>query len=139
MIAAKTGGSIVVVTSISGTIVDRMMAAYCVSKAGADMLVKVAAAELGAHRIRVNGVGPGATDTPLLKDAGLVPGWLDRLSDHAALGGIGTPDGVAQAVVALLDLEWVTGQILFADGGLANHSPMDVYGLMQQAFGATNA
>jgi NAD(P)-dependent dehydrogenase (short-subunit alcohol dehydrogenase family) len=130
MIAAKTGGSIVVVTSISGTIVDRMMGAYCVSKAAADMLVKVAAVELGTHGIRVNGVGPGATDTPLLKDAALVPGWLDRLSDHAALGGVGSADGVAQAIVALLDLEWVTGQILFADGGLSIHSPMDVYGLI---------
>jgi NAD(P)-dependent dehydrogenase (short-subunit alcohol dehydrogenase family) len=50
MVAAGVGGSIVVVTSISGTLVDRNMGAYCVSKAGADMLAKVAAVELGEAR-----------------------------------------------------------------------------------------
>jgi NAD(P)-dependent dehydrogenase (short-subunit alcohol dehydrogenase family) len=134
MIAAKTGGSIVVVTSISGTVVDRMMAAYCVSKAGADMLVKVAAAEFGVHGIRVNGIGPGATNTPLLSDAAALPGWVDGLTERTALGRIGEPDDVAQAVVALVDLDWVTGQILFADGGLALHSPLDAFGQLQRTY-----
>jgi len=45
MIDAGVGGSIVAVSSISGTLADRDMGAYCVSKAGVDMLVKIAAAE----------------------------------------------------------------------------------------------
>jgi NAD(P)-dependent dehydrogenase (short-subunit alcohol dehydrogenase family) len=43
MIDARVGGSIVAVSSISGTVADRDMGAYCVSKAGVDMLVRVAA------------------------------------------------------------------------------------------------
>jgi NAD(P)-dependent dehydrogenase (short-subunit alcohol dehydrogenase family) len=133
MIDASTGGSIVVVTSISGTLVDPMMGAYCVSKAGADMLVRVAAAELGAHGIRVNGVGPGATRTPLLAQAETLPGWVEGLNERTALGRLGEAHDVAEAIVALLGMSWVTGQILFADGGLALHSPLDVLGQMQRA------
>lgn len=66
MIDAGVGGSVVAVSSISGTLADRDMGAYCVSKAGVDMLVKVAAAEWGGHGIRVNAVGPGVTRTPML-------------------------------------------------------------------------
>jgi NAD(P)-dependent dehydrogenase (short-subunit alcohol dehydrogenase family) len=54
MIEAGNGGSIVAVSSISGTIADRDMGAYCVSKAVVDMLVRVAAAEWGVQGIRVN-------------------------------------------------------------------------------------
>ena len=60
MIATGTPGSMVAVSSISGTVVDRNMGAYCASKAAVDMLVKVAAAEWGAHGIRVNAVGPAS-------------------------------------------------------------------------------
>ncbi len=127
-----------VVTSISGTVVDRMMAAYCVSKAGADMLVKVAAAELGVNGIRVNGVGPGATRTPLLSQAELLPGWVDGLTERAALGRLGEPDDIAAAIVDLLDLEWVTGQVLFAADGLALHSRLDAFGQMQRVYGKPN-
>ena len=49
MVDAGSGGSIVAVSSISGTLADRDMGAYCVSKAGIDMLVRVTAAEWGAH------------------------------------------------------------------------------------------
>jgi NAD(P)-dependent dehydrogenase (short-subunit alcohol dehydrogenase family) len=132
MVAAGVEGSVVVVTSVSGTVVDRNMGAYCVSKAGADMLVKVAAAELGEHGIRVNGVGPGVTRTPMLASAERLPGWIDAVSERTPLGRIGGPDDVAQAVIAVLGMEWVTGQIIHADGGLALHSPIDSYGHLQQ-------
>ena len=69
MIDNGGGGSIVAVSSISGTVADRDMGAYCVSKAGVDMLVRVAASEWGPHGIRVNAVGPGVTRTPMLAQA----------------------------------------------------------------------
>src|SRR6202012_2687491 len=56
MIDGETDGSIIAVSSISGTVADRDMGAYCVSKAGVDMLVRVAASEWGPHAIRVNAV-----------------------------------------------------------------------------------
>ncbi|BBZ41024.1 SDR family NAD(P)-dependent oxidoreductase [Mycobacterium conspicuum] len=132
MIQAGAGGAIVAVSSISGTIADRDMAAYCVSKAGVDMLVRVAAAEWGCHGIRVNAVGPGVTRTPMLAKPEALPGWVDGLNERTALGRLGEADDVAEAVVAVLELGWVTGQTLLADGGLALHSPINAYGQMQR-------
>ncbi|SOX55244.1 NAD(P)-dependent oxidoreductase [Mycobacterium ahvazicum] len=132
MIDAGLGGSIVAVSSISGSIADRDMGAYCVSKAGVDMLVKVAAVEWGTHGIRVNAVGPGVTRTPMLPNPEALPGWVEGLTERTPLGGLGQPDDVAEAIVGVLELPWVTGQIVHADGGLALHSPIDSYGQVQR-------
>jgi NAD(P)-dependent dehydrogenase (short-subunit alcohol dehydrogenase family) len=132
MVDAGVGGSIVAVSSISGTLADRDMGAYCVSKAGVDMLVKIAAQEWGGYGIRVNAVGPGVTRTPMLTDAARLPGWVDGLCERTPLGRLGEADDVAAAIVGVLELEWVTGQIVHADGGLALHSPIDAYGQMQR-------
>jgi NAD(P)-dependent dehydrogenase (short-subunit alcohol dehydrogenase family) len=125
MVAAGTGGSIVAVTSISGFLADRMLGHYAASKAGVAELVRVAARELGPFGIRVNAVAPGTTDTPMFASTRRLPGYRDRVAERAALGAVGTPEGVADAVVALLGLEWVTGQVLAADGGVSLWSPID--------------
>jgi NAD(P)-dependent dehydrogenase (short-subunit alcohol dehydrogenase family) len=132
MVDAGTGGSIVAVSSISGTLADRDMGAYCVSKAGIDMLVRIAASEWGPSGIRVNAVGPGVTRTPMLAKPEQLPGWVDGLRERTALGRLGEADDVAEAIVAVLELSWVTGQTVFADGGLALHSPIDAYGQIQR-------
>ena len=132
MVDAGSGGSMVAVSSISGTVADRDMGAYCVSKAGIDMLVRVAAAEWGAHGIRVNAVGPGVTRTPMLAKPEQLPGWVEGLSERTALSRLGEADDVAEAIVAVLEMSWVTGQIVFVDGGLAQHSPIDAYGQVQR-------
>ncbi|MDT5305116.1 MAG: hypothetical protein QOE48_784 [Mycobacterium sp.] len=132
MIDSGAGGSIVAVSSISGTLADRDMGAYCVSKAGIDMLVRIAATEWGRYGIRVNAVGPGVTRTPMLAKPEQLPGWVEGLTERTALGRIGEPDDIAEAIAALLEMSWVTGQTLFADGGLALHSPIDAYGQIQR-------
>jgi NAD(P)-dependent dehydrogenase (short-subunit alcohol dehydrogenase family) len=133
MIDAGVGGSIVAVSSISGTLADRDMGAYCVSKAGIDMLVKVAAQEWGGYGIRVNAVGPGVTRTPMLSNPEALPGWVEGMSERTALGGrLGEAGDVAGAIVGVLELPWVTGQVVHADGGLALHSPIDSYGQLQR-------
>lgn len=132
MIAAGGGGAIVAVSSISGTVADRDMGAYCVSKAGIDMLVRVAAQEWGPFGIRVNAVGPGVTRTPMLAKPEALPGWVDGLTERSALGRLGEADDVAEAIVAVLGMSWVTGQTVFADGGLALYSPIDAYGQVQR-------
>jgi NAD(P)-dependent dehydrogenase (short-subunit alcohol dehydrogenase family) len=132
MVDAGVGGSIVAVSSISGSIADRDMGAYCVSKAGVDMLVKVAAVEWGTHGIRVNAVGPGVTRTPMLPNPEALPGWVEGISERTALGGLGEAVDVAGAIIGVLELPWVTGQIVHADGGLALHSPIDAYGQLQR-------
>ncbi|MHB8593158.1 MAG: SDR family NAD(P)-dependent oxidoreductase [Acidimicrobiales bacterium] len=125
MVAGGRGGSVVAVTSISGFLTERMMGHYSVSKAGVAALVRVAARELGPFGIRVNAVAPGTTDTPMFALTGRLPGYQDRVAQRTALGGIGAPGDVADAVVALLGLEWVTGQVLSADGGVSLWSPID--------------
>jgi NAD(P)-dependent dehydrogenase (short-subunit alcohol dehydrogenase family) len=132
MIDAELGGSIVVVSSVSGTLADRDMGAYCVSKAGLNMLVKVAAVEWGSYGIRVNAVGPGVTRTPMLAEAEQLPGWVEGLTERTALGRLGEAADVAGVITAVLELPWVTGQVIHADGGLALHSPIDAYGQMQR-------
>ena len=54
-----------------------------------------------------------------------LPGYRERVARRAALGRVGRADDVAQAVVALASLDWVTGQIVAADGGVSLHSPID--------------
>lgn len=132
MIDAELEGSIVVVSSISGTVADRDMGAYCVSKAGLDMLVKVAAVEWGVHGIRVNAVGPGVTRTPMLPDAEKWPAWVEGMSKRTALRRLGEPSDVAEAIVGVLEMSWVTGQVVHADGGLSLHSPIDAYGQVEK-------
>jgi len=132
MIDAELEGSIVVVSSISGTVADRDMGAYCVSKAGLDMLVKVAAVEWGIYGIRINAVGPGVTRTPMLPDAEKWPAWVEGMSKRTALRRLGEPRDMAEAIVGVLEMSWVTGQVVHADGGLSLHSPIDAYGQVEK-------
>ena len=122
--AMSDGGSIVAVTSISGFTAERGLAAYSTSKAALSQLVRVAARELGP-RIKVNAVAPGATETPLFASTAQLPGYQERMAARAALGRLGRPIDIAAAIVSLLSLDWVTGQVLVADGGLSLYSPMD--------------
>jgi NAD(P)-dependent dehydrogenase (short-subunit alcohol dehydrogenase family) len=134
MIETGVAGSMVAVSSISGTLADKDVGAYCVSKAAVDMLVRVAAVEWGAHGIRVNAIGPGVTLTPLLGDPERRnPGWVDELVERTALGRLGTADEIAESITGLLELSWVTGQSLAADGGLSLYSPIDPSGARRRA------
>jgi NAD(P)-dependent dehydrogenase (short-subunit alcohol dehydrogenase family) len=88
-------------------------------------LVRVAARELGPLGIRVNAVAPGTTDTPLFASTARLPGYAQQVADRTALGGVGTPEAVAEAIVSVLRLTWVTGQVVAADGGVSLWSPID--------------
>jgi NAD(P)-dependent dehydrogenase (short-subunit alcohol dehydrogenase family) len=125
MVDAGNGGAIVAVSSVSGFLTERHMGHYSVSKAGVAALVRVAARELGGHGIRVNAVAPGTTDTPLFEATDALPGYRERVARRAALGRLGTAGDVAAAIVAIAQLDWVTGQVLAADGGLSLCSPLD--------------
>lgn len=125
MVARERPGAIVAVTSVSGFLTDRSMAHYSVSKAGLAALVRVAAREFGAYGIRVNGVAPGTTDTPMFASTDALRGYRERVAERSALGRVGSPAEVAQAIVGLCTLDWVTGQIVAADGGVSLASPID--------------
>ncbi len=121
--AAAEGGSIVVVSSVSGRLADQGMGLYCASKAALDMIVRVAALEW-APSVRVNAVGPGVTDTPMLGRAPRDGDWFDKVAQRTALGRLGRPDDIAAAILGLHLMDWVTGQVLECDGGLGLASPI---------------
>ena len=129
--AMSDGGAIVAVTSISGFTSERGLAAYSTSKAALSQLVRVAARELGP-RITVNAVAPGTTDTPLFSSTAELAGFQERAVARTALGRLGRPIDIAAAVVSLLTLDWVTGQVLVADGGLSLYSPIDPMEALEQ-------
>jgi NAD(P)-dependent dehydrogenase (short-subunit alcohol dehydrogenase family) len=135
MVDEKRAGSIVATSSVSAHLVDRAMGLYCASKAALSMIVKVAATEWASYGIRVNAVGPGVTETPMLGRAPTDSGWLQAVTGRTPLGRLGQPSDIAQATLALHDLSWVTGQVLDCDGGLSLHSPIDAFGKAQRAGG----
>lgn len=125
-VAHDANASIVATSSVSARLVDRSMGAYCTSKAALSMTVRVAAAEW-APTIRVNAVAPGVTATPMLGGAPVDSGWLRDVAHRTALGRLGSADDIADAVLALHALPWVTGQVLEVDGGLAMWSPINAW------------
>jgi NAD(P)-dependent dehydrogenase (short-subunit alcohol dehydrogenase family) len=119
VMAGTGGGSIIGMSSIAGVSTHKYMSAYCVGKAGIEMLVKVAADELGGSGIRVNAVQPGLVDTELV---GFITEGGDLLDDYLEqmpISRVGTVDDIAAAVRFLAGPEstWITGQMLGIDGG----------------------
>ena len=133
------GGAIVAISSIAGVLTHRWMTAYCVSKAGIEMLVRNAADELGGAGIRVNAVRPGLVPTDLA--AGLVnnPQANADYLDQMPLRRLGTPDDIAAVVRFLIGPEssWITGQVISCDGGHTVRRGPDLDPLAQLAFKAT--
>lgn len=119
VMARTGGGSIIGMSSIAGVSTHKYMSAYCVGKAGIEMLVKVAADELGASGIRVNAVQPGLVDTELVgfitEGGALLADYLEQMP----ISRVGTVDDIAAAVRFLAGPEssWITGQMLGIDGG----------------------
>jgi NAD(P)-dependent dehydrogenase (short-subunit alcohol dehydrogenase family) len=103
------------------------MGLYCASKAALDMIIGVAAAEW-APEVRVNGVAPGVTDTPMLGRAPRTGAWLGAVAQRTALRRLGTADDIAESILAIHGMHWVTGQIVRCDGGLSLHSPINPLG-----------
>jgi NAD(P)-dependent dehydrogenase (short-subunit alcohol dehydrogenase family) len=137
-LAANGGGSIVAVSSIAAPLTHRFMSAYCVSKAGLEMLVKQVADELGASGVRANAVRPGLVPT----DATITLTTTDVIRDdylaQMPLARTGTDDDVAALVRFLLGPEssWITGQCIGVDGGHSVRRGPDISPVMEMVFGA---
>jgi len=117
------GGAIVATSSSAALVADSAISHYGASKIGLVHVVRTVARELGPLGIRVNAVAPGPTVTPLQAAADAIPGFTQRIVERTALGRLGQPEDIAEVVLSLFQLEWVTGQTIACDGGLTLYSP----------------
>lgn len=121
MLAQGDGGSIVNISSVSGFRPQPGNVAYVAAKHGVVGMTKVAALEYGSHNIRVNGVAPGAIDTPMLRGAleqfGFDP--TEYAKQLSLLGRFGQAEEIAQASMWLISDEasYLSGTTIHADGG----------------------
>lgn len=117
--AMTAGGAIVNVSSLNAHVPMHGGAAYASGKAGAEMLTKNAALELGDRGIRVNAVLPGLVETPLTTglttSAALAEDWKSVI----VMGRPGRPAEIAAAMLFLASDEasYITGTSLVVDGG----------------------
>jgi NAD(P)-dependent dehydrogenase (short-subunit alcohol dehydrogenase family) len=112
-------GSLINCASILGTLGQSGTVAYSAAKGGVVNMTRTLAIEAAPLGVRVNSVGPGYIDTPLLKD--LPPDLRQALIKLHPLGRLGHDDEVANAVLFLASDEasFVTGAYLLVDGGYA--------------------
>jgi len=132
------GGSIVAVSSIAAAVSHPYLGAYAVGKAGIDMLVKVAADELGRSNVRVNAVRPGLVDTELVAGIFATPDVLDSYLTQTPLGRAGAPDEIADLIRFLAGPEsaWITGQAISIDGGHSLRRGPDYTPFAEPVYGA---
>jgi glucose 1-dehydrogenase len=119
-LAAGTPGVILNISSVHQLIPKPGYLGYSASKGGMMNLTRTFALEYAAEGIRVNGIGPGATITPINR------AWVDdpvkaaMVTAHIPMRRAGTADEMAGVACFLAsdDAAYITGQTLFVDGGL---------------------
>ncbi len=120
--------SILCVGSSNSKAAEQNSVIYDTSKGAVLMMIRSLAVSLAKKNIRVNGIGPGILETPLTKK-GLEKGNNKKvLESQIPLGRIGLPKDIGGAAVFLSskEAEYITGQMLYVDGGiLANQMNWD--------------
>lgn len=115
-------GSIITICSVMSELGRPSIVPYTASKGGLKMMTKGLASELGTHNIRVNGIAPGYFRTEL--NAALVSddAFSTWLTKRTPLGRWGEVEELGGAAVFLASdaASFVTGQIIFADGGMTS-------------------
>ena len=114
-----TTGTIVNMSSVNAWFGLPDHAAYSMSKGGIMQLTKSMAVALAAQGIRVNAVGPGSIETPMLAEVVKDQAFKTKVMSRTPIGRFGQPDEIA-AVVAWLasdEASYLTGTTVYADGG----------------------
>jgi NAD(P)-dependent dehydrogenase (short-subunit alcohol dehydrogenase family) len=121
----RTGGSIILTGSTTGSMGTPAFSVYSATKAAIRNFARSWALDLKGTGIRVNVLSPGATTTPGLLNGlaktGMQEALLAGLASQAPLGRVGNPDETA-AVASFLasdDSSFMTGSEVFVDGGMA--------------------
>lgn len=130
MMAQGKGGKIINTASIAGRQGYAEFAPYCASKATVISLTQAAAREFAKHKITVNAFAPGVVVTPLwdgleqdMIDKGVIQKkgeFIESFSSSILLGFPSKPKDLAgiAAFLASVDSDYITGQVIMADGGM---------------------
>lgn len=121
-------GAIVNISSVHALATSSDIAAYAASKGGILALTRAMAIEFAPDHIRVNAVLPGAVETQMLRSGlarghlqdGSIDEKLSELGKRTALGRVGQPGEIAEAILFLVEEDrssFMTGQALTVDGG----------------------
>lgn len=113
---ADSGGAIVNVASILGTVGQAGAFAYNASKGAANLMTKSLAAEYSSKNIRINSVCPGYVESGMVNKEALGD-YYDGLVAQHPVGRLGQPEEIAHAIVFLCENEFTSGTNLLVDGG----------------------
>ena len=116
---AKSGGSLIIVSSNAAFIAARGNPAYAASKAGAFGLTRTLGEAWARDGIRVNGIAPGLVDTKLTKVTTEEPKRLANTLKGIPLRRLGTPQDISDVALFLASpmASYICGQTLTVDGG----------------------
>jgi len=117
--AARGGGSVIIVSSIGGFQGSDRLGVYCISKAADIQLARNLAVEWGEKNIRANCIAPGLIKTDFAKALWDNPEILRKTVQFTPMHRIGEPDEIAGAAVFLASPagSYMTGQTMVIDGG----------------------
>lgn len=132
------GGSFVGISSIAASNTHRWFGAYGVTKSAVDHLMMLAADELGASSVRVNGIRPGLIRTELVAPIMGSPELSEDYRICTPLPRVGEVEDVADLALFLLSdsAGWITGQVINVDGGQALRRGPDFSAMLEPVFGA---
>lgn len=125
-IAARGGGSFIIISSIGGLIGSATLGLYGISKAADIALVRNLAVEWGPQNVRANAIAPGLVRTDFARALWEDPVRYKKTTRDAPLGRIGEPDEIAGAAIYLASSagSFTTGQALVIDGGRMAGAPV---------------
>ncbi len=115
------GGRIINISSSATKLMSPGYSLYSATKGAVNQITRILAKELGPRNITVNTVSPGPTDTELFRE-GKSKAQIESLAQMAALGRLGTPVDIANAVALLVGetAGWITGQNIYVNGGFVS-------------------
>jgi glucose 1-dehydrogenase len=116
---ARSGGSIITMSSVNAVMAIPTIAGYNASKGGVNGLTRCMSLALAPHNIRVNGIGPGSINTDVLASVLSDAGAMNRVLSRTPMGRVGEPDEIGKLATFLAsdDASYITGQVIYADGG----------------------
>lgn len=114
------GGTIINIGSVASRLTPPASSIYSATKSAVDGITRVLARELGPRNIRVNSINPGVVDTEGARAMADYEPVAKAIRAQTPLGRTGMPEdiGLIAAFLASDEARWLTGEIIFASGGL---------------------